>query len=144
MGLRWVGDTIEVATRKAIEQTRNQLLREASEILADVAEDGAMHMQEVIETVMSGIRGGKVGRVDTGLMLNSVEVSDITRKGNKSVSIAFGWIDLVEKYFLTQEYGGRPEGLRRHISYISPMHALSSARILAREELFERVKQKWG
>ena len=144
MGVTWVGDTLKVVLDRSVTSTKNQVVNSILDIMVDVAEMGAIRMADIIETTPSSINPSLPDRVDTGLMLNSVAVDEITKLSKDYYRTAFGWTDLVESYFLTQEYGGMSQGLRTKEQIISPMHALTGAFIQAREELFRKGSAKWG
>ena len=144
MGVTWVGDTLTVALDRSLVDKKQQVVSSILDILVEVSEVGAQRMANIIETTPSSIRPRKPDRVDTGLMLNSVSVSDMKKISKDQYQTEFGWVDLVEDYFLTQEYGGFSQGLRAGDRTISPMHALTGAFIEAREELYRRVKSEWG
>lgn len=102
----------------------------------DAMEDSALEMQMIIETVPSSLKPGKVGRVDTGLMTDSVEIEDLRKVGKNVWRGAIGWVGHTEKYFGYQEYGTGNKSGEGGTKNISPMHALTGARIV----LEERVK----
>lgn len=144
MGVTWVGDTLTVAVDRSLAGKKEQVVSSILDILVEVSEVGAQRMANIIETTPSSIRPGKSDRVDTGLMLNSVSISDMRKISKDQYQTEFGWVDLVEDYFLTQEHGGFSRGLRVGNRMISPMHALTGAFIEAREDLYRRVKSEWG
>lgn len=114
-----------------------------TEVLTDIADEAVEKMVHTIETIPSGLVPGKIGRVDTGLMRDSVKRSEVTSASRKT-SVKVGWTDTKERYFLFQEQGADNAfgaatgqgGVRR----IPPMHALLGAFIWAREELRQRIE----
>ena len=67
-----------------------------------LAEDS---IKERIRTVPSALKEGKTGRIQTGLMYDSVDVS-VQKTGEGVYELAHGWINNARNYFHIQEYGG--------------------------------------
>lgn len=67
-----------------------------------LAEDA---IKDRIRTVPSALKEGKIGRIQTGLMYDSVDVS-VQKMGAGVYELAHGWINNARQYFYTQEYGG--------------------------------------
>lgn len=124
-----------------VQSNVKQVISDSVEALVDVASNAADEMQHIISTTPSSIVPGKPDRIDTGAMLESVEVSDPQRDGD-IYSVSFGWIGNWEDYFGVQEYGGTPEGLRKSsITHISPMHALAGAGIQADQQMEDHIRR---
>lgn len=71
---------------------------------------------------MAEVRG-KTGRIETGQMINSVS-NKFSKNSKDRWTAAFGWLDVQEDYFLTQEYGGKNSYNGKQIE---AMNALSDA-----------------
>lgn len=142
MGAVWVGDTLAVT----IETVSRKALLDAIWAVNDIANAAlsaaANEMVKTIETTPSSIRKHKPNRIDTGLMKNSVDVVDIHKSGNKKYEYEgyAGWIYVVEDYFLVQDKGGRSSGLVAGDRTITPMHAISKAFYMMKEELSNGIK----
>lgn len=87
--------------------------------------------QNIIATVPSSLRPGKVGRIWTGAMHDSFD-ADVTQTGNR-IRIRLGWLKKKQKYYAVQEYGGMAFGKN-----IVPMHALAGAQIAAENHLKDK------
>lgn len=110
--------------------TLQRRMETMQERLHDTAHEGLVSLKEPIifdiqvkqATTMSSIVPPKPNRVDTGLMIKSVEA----RTGENDwgvVFIDFGWFN-GEDYFETQERGGFSSGLYLGDREIEPMNAL--------------------
>ena len=135
-GLTWVGGrSLKIAfdqlVKDVIESIRDSILI----TLDGVAAETAYFMQQFIEKVPSSLVPGKIGRVDTGVMQDSVDYNEYKKTGPKSWIVEAGWVNTVQDYFLTQEHGGMSSGLRTGDRYISPMHMLTAGMIHMREQL---------
>lgn len=69
--------------------------------------------------------GSFIGRVNTGVMLNSIGVR--FERGGTQTNAAFGWIRNVQPYFYYQEYGFTAGGFRKPKQVVG-MFALRKAR----------------
>lgn len=140
MGTKWAGNdlvvTIDATTKDEVKRVMFRVVEIADMVLSNAAQD----MVETISTTPSSINKKKDNRIDTGLMKNSIDVEDMHVVGKGSYSGSAGWIDLVEDYFLVQEYGGRSQGLRKGDRRITPMHALSKAFYKMQGELENELK----
>lgn len=106
-----------------------------TDALVDAVEYGYSEMKKTVETsgtgyVGKGARATPEGRIDTGLMIDSID-RDLNKSGT-TISGEFGWLDRQENYFLYQENGFRN---------VPPMHALLGAFVPARERLIRRLAQ---
>ena len=113
-----------------------------SDIVSDVdgyMADAATEMENIIETVPSSLKKGKVGRVWTGEMLESVDYEELTPISRNKWRGAFGWTSNREKYFGSQESGTGDKSGEGGVRNISPMHALTGAKI----GFIEAVKARW-
>lgn len=113
-----------------------KLKDDAGSVAEDSAEYGAELMRKYIETrgtgyIGRGARATADGRIDTGLMYDSVGVSTV-RHNPSGVAVNFGWVDEVQAYFAFQE-----EGTQR----ISPMHALLDATVQTRVYFYNEIKK---
>ena len=140
-GMVWKGGVtltqkIESTQRKAIKTIIGKIL-----ITMDgVAVDTAKYMREFIESVPSSIIMGKPDRVDTGSMRDDVKSKEYYPTGKNSWAVEAGWVDDLEHYYLTQEFGGMSSGLFLGDREISPMHMLTAGRIYMEIELHKGVK----
>ena len=122
----------------------NAILARAPQIVADFAHHGEMAMEAIIASAVPSTKTGDAraaldqpngehrspGRIDTGLMINSVN-SRSTTDGQVSEG-EFGWTGEQEKYFLYQEDGTQ---------YIEAMNALSGAFVIARERAIQDLTE---
>ena len=140
-GMVWKGGVtltqkIESTQRKAIKTIIGKIL-----ITMDgVAVDTAKYMREFIESVPSSIVMGKPDRVDTESMRDDVKSKEYYPTGKNSWAVEAGWVDDLEHYYLTQEFGGMSSGLLLGDREISPMHMLTAGRIYMEIELHKGVK----
>ena len=140
-GMVWKGGVtltqkIESTQRKAIKTIIGKIL-----ITMDgVAVDTAKYMREFIESVPSSIIMGKPDRVDTGSMRDDVKSKEYYPTGKNSWAVEAGWVDDLEHYYLTQEFGGMSSGLFLGDREISPMHMLTAGRIYMEIELHKGLK----
>ena len=140
-GMVWKGGVtltqkIESTQRKAIKTIIGKIL-----ITMDgVAVDTAKYMREFIESVPSSIIMGKPDRVDTGSMRDDVKSKEYYPTGKNSWAVEAGWVDDLEHYYLTQEFGGMSSGLLLGDREISPMHMLTAGRIYMELELYKGLK----
>ena len=140
-GMVWKGGVtltqkIESTQRKAIKTIIGKIL-----ITMDgVAVDTAKYMREFIESVPSSIIMGKPDRVDTGSMRDDVKSKEYYPTGKNSWAVEAGWVDDLEHYYLTQEFGGMSSGLLLGDREISPMHMLTAGRIYMEIELHKGLK----
>ena len=140
-GMVWKGGVtltqkIESTQRKAIKTIIGKIL-----ITMDgVAVDTAKYMREFIESVPSSIVMGKPDRVDTGSMRDDVKSKEYYPTGKNSWAVEAGWVDDLEHYYLTQEFGGMSSGLLLGDREISPMHMLTAGRIYMEIELHKGLK----
>ena len=127
---------IESTQRKAIKTIIGKIL-----ITMDgVAVDTAKYMREFIESVPSSIVMGKPDRVYSGSMRDDVKSKEYYPTGKNSWAVEAGWVDDLEHYYLTQEFGGMSSGLFLGDREISPMHMLTAGRIYMEIELHKGVK----
>ena len=127
---------IESTQRKAIKTIIGKIL-----ITMDgVAVDTAKYMREFIESVPSSIVMGKPDRVDTESMRDDVKSKEYYPTGKNSWAVEAGWVDDLEHYYLTQEFGGMSSGLLLGDREISPMHMLTAGRIYMEIELHKGLK----
>ena len=127
---------IESTQRKAIKTIIGKIL-----ITMDgVAVDTAKYMREFIESVPSSIVMGKPDRVYSGSMRDDVKSKEYYPTGKNSWAVEAGWVDDLEHYYLTQEFGGMSSGLLLGDREISPMHMLTAGRIYMEIELHKGVK----
>lgn len=103
-----------------------------SAVMEDVIEEAADRMVQTIETTPSGLKPGKIGRVWTGHMRDSVKTLPVTSGGGR-VTGQWGWPDS-EDYFKYQE-----EGAAMGRATIPPMHALLGSFLWAKIELQLRL-----
>ena len=140
-GMVWKGGVtltqkIESTQRKAIKTIIGKIL-----ITMDgVAVDTAKYMREFIESVPSSIVPGKPDRVDTESMRDDVKSKEYYPTGKNSWAVEAGWVDDLEHYYLTQEFGGMSSGLLLGDREISPMHMLTAGRIYMEIELHKGLK----
>ena len=140
-GMVWKGGVtltqkIESTQRKAIKTIIGRIL-----ITMDgVAVDTAKYMREFIESVPSSIIMGKPDRVDTESMRDDVKSKEYYPTGKNSWAVEAGWVDDLEHYYLTQEFGGMSSGLFLGDREISPMHMLTAGRIFLEFELHKGLK----
>ena len=140
-GMVWKGGVtltqkIESTQRKAIKTIIGKIL-----ITMDgVAVDTAKYMREFIESVPSSIVMGKPDRVYSGSMRDDVKSKEYYPTGKNSWAVEAGWVDDLEHYYLTQEFGGMSSGLFLGDREISPMHMLTAGRIYMEIELHKGVK----
>lgn len=128
--------TVEATTKDEV----RQIMFKVNEI-ADIAlSNAAESMVLTISSTPSSINKYKDNRIYTGLMKNSIDVEDMHSVGANKYSGAAGWIDLVEDYFLVQEYGGMSSGLNVGDRRITPMHALSKAFYQMQGELAHELR----
>ena len=140
-GMVWKGGVtltqkIESTQRKAIKTIIGKILI----IMDGVSVDTAKYMREFIESVPSSIRPGKIGRVDTGSMRDDVKSKEYDPTGKNSWAVEAGWVDDLEHYYLTQEFGGMSSGLLLGDREISPMHMLTAGRIYMELELHKGLR----
>ena len=127
---------IESTQRKAIKTIIGKIL-----ITMDgVAVDTAKYMREFIESVPSSIVMGKPDRVYSGSMRDDVKSKEYYPTGKNSWAVEAGWVDDLEHYYLTQEFGGMSSGLFLGDREISPMHMLTAGRIYMELELHKGLK----
>lgn len=140
-GMVWKGGVtltqkIESTQRKAIKTIIGKIL-----ITMDgVAVDTAKYMREFIESVPSSIVMGKPDRVYSGSMRDDVKSKEYYPTGKNSWAVEAGWVDDLEHYYLTQEFGGMSSGLFLGDREISPMHMLTAGMIYMEIELHKGVK----
>ena len=140
-GMVWKGGVtltqkIESTQRKAIKTIIGKIL-----ITMDgVAVDTAKYMREFIESVPSSIVMGKPDRVYSGSMRDDVKSKEYYPTGKNSWAVEAGWVDDLEHYYLTQEFGGMSSGLFLGDREISPMHMLTAGRIYMELELHKGLK----
>ena len=140
-GMVWKGGVtltqkIESTQRKAIKTIIGRIL-----ITMDgVAVDTAKYMREFIESVPSSIVMGKPDRVYSGSMRDDVKSKEYYPTGKNSWAVEAGWVDDLEHYYLTQEFGGMSSGLLLGDREISPMHMLTAGRIYMELELHKGLK----
>ena len=140
-GMVWKGGVtltqkIESTQRKAIKTIIGKILI----IMDGVSVDTAKYMREFIESVPSSIIMGKPDRVDTGSMRDDVKSKEYYPTGKNSWAVEAGWVDDLEHYYLTQEFGGMSSGLLLGDREISPMHMLTAGRIYMELELYKGLK----
>ena len=140
-GMVWKGGVtltqkIESTQRKAIKTIIGKILI----IMDGVSVDTAKYMREFIESVPSSIVMGKPDRVYSGSMRDDVKSKEYYPTGKNSWAVEAGWVDDLEHYYLTQEFGGMSSGLFLGDREISPMHMLTAGRIYMELELYKGLK----
>ena len=140
-GMVWKGGVtltqkIESTQRKAIKTIIGRILI----IMDGVSVDTAKYMREFIESVPSSIVMGKPDRVYSGSMRDDVKSKEYYPTGKNSWAVEAGWVDDLEHYYLTQEFGGMSSGLFLGDRKISPMHMLTAGRIYMEIELHKGLK----
>ena len=140
-GMVWKGGVtltqkIESTQRKAIKTIIGRILI----IMDGVSVDTAKYMREFIESVPSSIVMGKPDRVYSGSMRDDVKSKEYYPTGKNSWAVEAGWVDDLEHYYLTQEFGGMSSGLLLGDREISPMHMLTAGRIYMELELHKGLK----
>ena len=140
-GMVWKGGVtltqkIESTQRKAIKTIIGRILI----IMDGVSVDTAKYMREFIESVPSSIVMGKPDRVYSGSMRDDVKSKEYYPTGKNSWAVEAGWVDDLEHYYLTQEFGGMSSGLLLGDREISPMHMLTAGRIFLEFELHKGLK----
>ena len=140
-GMVWKGGVtltqkIESTQRKAIKTIIGRILI----IMDGVSVDTAKYMREFIESVPSSIVMGKPDRVYSGSMRDDVKSKEYYPTGKNSWAVEAGWVDDLEHYYLTQEFGGMSSGLLLGDREISPMHMLTAGRIYMEIELHKGLK----
>lgn len=128
MGFQWMnGDLKSLVTE--LRGIPEEVAAEAQALVSEAMNIGAETQRQIIET--SGtVKSGKQGRIETGLMRNSVQSAGADRVGN-TIEGRFGWRD-PDPYFLYQEYGFTHA---RSGEDIVPMHALLQGFVKAREHV---------
>lgn len=106
-------------------KTKKQDVQEDALVAAIIAKNTG---QNIIATVPSSLRPGKVGRIWTGAMYRDFD-ADVVMVGNK-ITVKIGWIKRKQKYYAIQEGGGFAFG-----KSIVPMHAITAATIAADNHL---------
>lgn len=114
-----------------IQQEQQELLVRVDEISAEAVDV----FQQVIATTESSIVRGKDNRIDTGLMFESVDYTEVSPRGKNKWGTSIGWTDTREDYFLTQEHGGYATDLRVGSKKIRPMHALHAVWIYIQDRV---------
>ena len=140
-GMVWKGGVtltqkIESTQRKAIKTIIGRILI----IMDGVSVDTAKYMREFIESVPSSIVMGKPDRVYSGSMRDDVKSKEYYPTGKNSWAVEAGWVDDLEHYYLTQEFGGMSSGLLLGDREISPMHMLTAGRIYMELERYKGLK----
>ena len=140
-GMVWKGGVtltqkIESTQRKAIKTIIGKILITMDGVTVDTAK----YMREFIESVPSSIVMGKPDRVDTESMRDDVKSKEYYPTGKNSWAVEAGWVDDLEHYYLTQEFGGMSSGLFLGDREISPMHMLTAGRIYMEIELHKGLK----
>lgn len=128
--------------KKIVEWTKQRYQEEVSTIVGEVdglMADASTEMELTIQTSPSSLKPGKVGRVFTGEMLESVEFEELTPVSRTKWRGAFGWTSNQEPYFGYQEYGTGNRSGEGGVQNISPMHALTGAKIA----FTEAVRSLW-
>lgn len=135
-GFYWRNRDIQdmnTSIRRKVTDPQKKALKQ---MLEDIAETGAEEMREIIRTVESSLVPGKIGRIASGTMIESVGTEPV-KVSDDYLSVKWGWTDEQLKYFLWQEDGtGSPLN-------ISPMHALLGSFLTAREELRSRLSKEF-
>jgi len=121
--IRWNGDLDKLITH--LNNVPEELEQAVTEVTQESVDEGSHIMYE------------KVGRIDTGVMRESVGSGPVA-KSDSTVSGWFGWPDeKVEPYFVYQEQGFNNVWSGEDVP---PMHALLESFIVERESWFSRLK----
>lgn len=113
----------------------NEINRRNYRALQNAMKDGEETTQTFIAT--RGTAGtGKQGRVDKGIMLDSVG-SETKLVGSDEAIGRFGWLNETPFYAKFQEGGTKVDGVER----IPPMYALSDAAEIVVDELIQDLRQ---
>ena len=134
MGFQWMnGDLSSMVTE--LRGIPEEVASEAQKLVSEAMNIGAETQRQIIET--SGTpKSGKQGRIETGLMRNSVQSAGADRVGN-TIEGKFGWRD-PDPYFLYQERGFTHAWSGEDIV---PMHALLQGFVKAREHVREGLRR---
>ena len=133
MSVKWNGKNMG-NLKFTLDQMPRKVETASRWVLTESAEMAVEFMDNTIRTTPSSIVKGKMDRIDTGHMLESVGSQ---AKGPLSVRI--GWTKDQEDYFLAQESGtGDKSG--DGFKNIAPMHALLGARKMMEQEFFETMR----
>ena len=136
MGVSWKNGKDITVVVEYIEGKKREKVNNTIDIINEELDDAVQEMVTGIETVPSSIVPGKIGRVDTGHMRDSVGADLMKKSGPNRWAAKFGWTIDQEDYFGSQEYGtGDKSGGRNNIS---PMHVFTGVKL----ELFERLKAR--
>lgn len=134
MGFQWMNRDLSSMITE-LSGIPEEVAKEAQKLVSEAMNIGAETQRQIIET--SGTpKSGKSGRIETGLMLNSVQSAGADRAGNV-IEGKFGWRD-PEDYFIYQEQGFTINS--RGSNYTSradvpAMHALLQGFVKAREHV---------
>lgn len=132
MGFQWMNRDLS-SMQTALKGIPEQVAEQAQDLVSEAMLIGAETQRNIIETIPGR---NKTGRVDTGLMLNSVQAQRAQREGN-TIEGRFGWFD-PEDYFLYQEQGftvrSRVSGYTSRAD-VPAMHALLQGFVKAREHV---------
>lgn len=137
MGIKWSNGDDPKSVSIWVEKKYKEYFSDILDIAIEVQADTADYMRQFIETVPSSNSPGKIGRIYSGHMHDSVTDSDPVKTGKNSWRITSGWVYEIEDYFLYQEQGAESSGF---IPWrLSPMHMLAAGMIHMREELTRRL-----
>lgn len=140
MGIEWTGDTLHVVAKRLADRTLKDAQNFFYAAFEELSAEGVAYMQDIISNTPSSISPGKPDRIDTGVMIASVQLSGSVVAGDGEVLSEFGWLSMVEPYFAVQEHGGYAPDLKAGPKVISPMHALTGAYLNAKAGLEEKVR----
>lgn len=124
----------------AIGHQIDQITNEGKQVVEAAASTGARMTEDLTRTRPSK-KSGKRGRVDTGLMADSVSSQVVEDTPNKIVA-EFGWLGDVEPYFVYQTATGFIHN--RSGEYIEPTFALRDATEHVRELINQWIRTGGG
>lgn len=128
MGFQWMNRDLNSMITE-LNGIPEDIANEAQDLVSEAMNIGAETQRRIIETSGTA-KSGKSGRIETGLMLNSVQSAGADRVGN-TIEGKFGWRD-PEEYYMYQD-----DGFTHYLSGedIVPMHALLQGFVKAREHV---------
>lgn len=134
MGFQWMNGDLKTMVTE-LRSIPEEVASEVQTLVSEAMNIGAETQRHVIEN--SGTpKSGKRGRIETGLMRNSVQSAGADRVGN-TIEGKFGWRD-PEPYFLYQEQGFTINSRKSEYTSradVPAMHALLQGFVKAREHV---------
>ena len=134
MGFQWMNGDLKLMVTE-LRGIPEEVASEAQTLVSEAMNIGAETQRQIIEN--SGtVKSGKQGRIETGLMLNSVQSAGADRVGNV-IEGRFGWRD-PEDYFIYQEQGFTVNSRKSEYTSradVPAMHALLQGFVKAREHV---------